>query len=94
MECSDEDQCYIESAPGLLYAGCHGDREQEVFEALCRNVEETIALYHQTGRELPQPTSNRDYVNKMQDVAWRSGADGNPRPRKQSFGFCSGYYVT
>ena len=69
VERSDEDQCYIGSAPGLLYGGCHGDREQEVFEALCRIVEETIALYHQTGREMPPPTSNRDYVNKMQDVA-------------------------
>jgi len=69
VEWSEEDQCYIGSAPGLLYGGCHGEQEQEVFEELCRIVEETIDLYHQTGRELPAPTANRDYVNKMQDVA-------------------------
>ncbi|OQB43694.1 MAG: hypothetical protein BWY09_00003 [Candidatus Hydrogenedentes bacterium ADurb.Bin179] len=69
VEWSEEDQCYIGSAPGLLYGGCHGEQEQEVFEHLCRIVEETIVLYHETGRELPPPTANRDYVNKMQHVA-------------------------
>lgn len=26
VEWSDEDRCYVGSAPGLIYGGCHGDR--------------------------------------------------------------------
>ena len=45
------------------------DDEQQVFEELCRIVEETIELYREDGRPLPPPTSGRDFANKMQDVA-------------------------
>ena len=69
VEWSDEDTCYVGSSPGLLYGGCHGDNEQQVFEELCEIVEETIELYHQDGKPLPPPTSGRDFANKMQDVA-------------------------
>jgi predicted RNase H-like HicB family nuclease len=69
VEWSDEDTCYVGSSPGLLYGGCHGDDEQQVFEELCQIVEETIELYHQDGKPLPPPTSGRDFANKMQDVA-------------------------
>jgi predicted RNase H-like HicB family nuclease len=69
VEWSEEDDCYVGSSPGLLYGGCHGDDEQQVFEELCQIVEETIELYHQDGRPLPPPTSGRDFANKMQDVA-------------------------
>ena len=31
-------------------------------------VEETIALYHQDGKQLPPPTSGRDIVNKVLGV--------------------------
>jgi predicted RNase H-like HicB family nuclease len=58
VEWSDEDQCYVGSAPGLIYGGCHGDDEQEVFADLCRIVEEAIDLYHQDGKPLPPATSN------------------------------------
>ena len=69
VEWSDEDQCYVGSAPGLLYGGCHGSDEKAVFEELCDVVEETIALYHADGKPLPPPTSGRDFANKMQNVA-------------------------
>jgi len=69
IEWSEEDQCYVGSAPGLIYGGCHGDDEREVFEELCRVVEEAIELYREEGRPLPPPTSGRDFANKMQDVA-------------------------
>ena len=36
VEWSEEDQCYVGSAPGLIYGGCHGDNERQVFEELCR----------------------------------------------------------
>ena len=69
VEWSDEDECFIGSCPGLMYGGCHGDNEQEVFAELCRLVDEIIAVYEEDGRPLPQPTAGRDYVNKMLTVA-------------------------
>ena len=69
VEWSAEDECYVGSSPGLLYGGCHGDDEREVFGELCGIVEEAIALYRKDGRSLPPPTSGRDFANKMQNVA-------------------------
>lgn len=69
VEWSEEDQCYVGSAPGLFLGGCHGDDEQAVFKELCQIVEETIELYEQDGRPLPPATSGRDFANRMQSVA-------------------------
>ncbi len=69
IEWSEEDGCYVGSAPGLLLGGCHGPDERAVFEELCQIVEEAIDLYRQDGKPLPQPTAGRDFANKMQDVA-------------------------
>ena len=68
VEWSEEDQCFVGSCPGLLYGGCHGGNEQEVFSELCRIVEETINMYRRDGRSLPSPTSGKDYANKMLDI--------------------------
>ena len=65
VEWSDEDQAYVGSAPGLLYGGCHGSDEKEVFDELCRIVEEAIELYTKDGKPLPPPTSRRDFATKM-----------------------------
>ena len=32
VEWSEEDNCYIGTAPGLMDGGCHGDDEMKVFE--------------------------------------------------------------
>jgi hypothetical protein len=56
-------------APGLIYGGCHGDDEKQVFAELCEIVEEAIELYRQDGKPLPPATSGRDFVNKLQGVA-------------------------
>ena len=69
VEWSDEDQCYVGSCPGLLYGGCHGDDEKEVFAELCEIVEETIELYKRDGKPLPLPTTGKDYANKMLKIA-------------------------
>jgi predicted RNase H-like HicB family nuclease len=66
VEWSDEDQCFVGSAPGLILGGCHGDDERQVFDELCQVVEEAIELYRQDGKPLPQPTSGRDLVNTLQ----------------------------
>lgn len=69
VEWSDDDQCYIGSAPGLIYGGCHGDDERQVFSELCEIVEEAIARYRADNRPLPPATSGRDFANRMQQVA-------------------------
>ena len=69
VEWSEEDQCFVGSSPGLIYGGCHGDDEEEVFHELCQVVEEAIELYKKDGRPLPPPTAGRDFANKMQNVA-------------------------
>jgi predicted RNase H-like HicB family nuclease len=56
VEWSDEDQCYIGTAPGLMDGGCHGDDEMKVFEELCVIVEEVIEIYKVDGTPLPPPT--------------------------------------
>ena len=69
VEWSEEDQCFVGSAPGLLYGGCHGTDEKEVFAELCRIVDEAIELYHQEGKPLPPPTAGRDLANTLQQIA-------------------------
>ena len=69
VEWSNEDGCYVGSSPGLLFGGCHGDDERQVFEQLCQIVEETIDLYNQDGKPLPPPTSGHDIANKMLGIA-------------------------
>ncbi len=69
VEWSEEDQCYVGSSPGLIFGGCHGLDEREVFAQLCDIVEEVIELYRQDGKPLPPPTAGRDFANKMQNVA-------------------------
>jgi hypothetical protein len=69
VEWSEEDNCYVGSAPGLILGGCHGLDEKEVFAELCDIVEEAITLYRKDGKTLPPATSGRDFANKMQDFA-------------------------
>ena len=69
IEWSEEDQCYVGSAPGLIFGGCHGGDEKEVFDELCRIVEEAIDLHRKDGKPLPPATSGRDLATKMQSVA-------------------------
>jgi predicted RNase H-like HicB family nuclease len=69
VEWSEEDQCYVGSSPGLIYGGCHGDNEREVFDELCLIVDEAIALYQMDRKPFPPPTAGRDFANKMQHVA-------------------------
>lgn len=69
VEWSEEDQCYVGSAPGLLYGGCHGDDEAAVFRELCEIVEEVVKLYRREGRRLPPATAGRDFATRMQNVA-------------------------
>jgi predicted RNase H-like HicB family nuclease len=66
VEWSEEDQCYVGSAPALILGGCHGDDERQVFDELCQIVEEAIDLYRQDGKPLPPPTAGRQLAECLQ----------------------------
>lgn len=69
VEWSEEDQCYIGSAPGLIMGGCHGSDEKAVFAELCQIVEEAIELYKADGKKLPPPTCGKDFANRLLKAA-------------------------
>ena len=69
VEWSEEDQCYVGMAPGLMFGGCHGDDERAVFDELCQIVEEVVEMILSEGQPLPPPTSIRDLADNMQGVA-------------------------
>jgi predicted HicB family RNase H-like nuclease len=55
VEWSDEDGCFVGSAPPLIGECCHGAVEAEVYAELCRIVEEWIELLETDGTPLPEP---------------------------------------
>jgi hypothetical protein len=65
VERSDEDQCYVGSAPGLIYGGCHGDDERQVFDELCQIVEDALELYKGDGKPLPPPTAGQGLARQL-----------------------------
>jgi predicted RNase H-like HicB family nuclease len=69
IEWSETDGCFIGSCPELFYGGCHGDDPRTVFDELCKIVEETVEIYKQDGRPLPNPLSGKEFVNAMQKIA-------------------------
>lgn len=69
VEWSEDDQCYIGSAPGLIIGGCHGSDEKDVFAELCQIVEEAIELYKADGKKLPPATCGKDFANRLLKAA-------------------------
>ena len=59
IEWSDEDHCFIGSAPPLIGPCCHGKTEAEVMKQLILIVQEWIDIYHQDGKSLPHPKSGK-----------------------------------
>ena len=62
VEWSDEDQCFIGSAPPLIGQCCHGADETAVYRELCQIVGEWITIHKEDRRPLPAP---RDYSGKF-----------------------------
>jgi predicted RNase H-like HicB family nuclease len=56
---SDEDNHYVGYCPDLFPWGgvCHGATEEETYAQLCALVREEIEELHQTGKEIPVPTT-------------------------------------
>ena len=65
IEWSDEDQCYIGRAPGLMFGGVHGKSERRVYQKLCDIVDEWIKIYEKDGTPLPPPTAGKRYSGKF-----------------------------
>lgn len=64
VEWSEEYQCYVGSAPGLIYGGCHGDDARAVFDHLCQIVEEAIKIFQKDGKPLPRATSTVEFASR------------------------------
>ena len=65
VEWSEEDQCYVGMAPGLIIGGVHGRNQKKVFDELCEAVEEAIQILQKEGRPLPAATANKKYSGKI-----------------------------
>ena len=65
VEWSEEDQCYVGMAPGLIIGGVHGKTQKKVFDELCKAVEEAIQILRKEGRPLPAATVNKKYSGKI-----------------------------
>lgn len=66
VEWSDEDGCYVGSAPDLMYGGCHGDDERKVFDELCVIVDEIIEMHRADGTPLPDPCKRRRAADALE----------------------------
>jgi len=60
---SDEDNCYVGRAPGLI-SGIHGDDEAKLYADLCNLVEEVVTDLKEKGKDLPAPMQS-SYSGKL-----------------------------
>ena len=65
VEWSEEDKCFVGTAPGLFIGGVHGKNEADVFKELQEEVNGTISLMQKEGMPLPPSTANRNYSGKI-----------------------------
>lgn len=65
VEWSEEDRCFIGSAPPLIGPCCHGKKEADVYGHLCQIVGEWVELYNKEGKALPEPSAGKEYSGKF-----------------------------
>lgn len=67
VEWSDEDGCYVGSAPPLIGPCCHGPDEAKVYRQLCGIVDEWIRIHEEDGRILPDSPlpPDKDYSGRF-----------------------------
>ena len=65
VEWSEQDQCYVGTAPGLIIGGVHGKNQKKVFDDLCEAVEEAMKILRKEGKPLPAATINKKYSGKI-----------------------------
>lgn len=64
VEWSDEDECFVGSAPPLIGPCCHGKDELSVYRQLSTIVDEWIATLEKEGQALPAAT-RRNYSGRF-----------------------------
>jgi len=65
VEWSDEDRCYVGSAPPLIGQCCHGKTEAAVLAQLQTIVEEWTENLLADGKPLPPGTANRKFSGRF-----------------------------
>jgi predicted HicB family RNase H-like nuclease len=65
VEWSDEDGCFVGSAPPLIGPCCHGKDEAKVYAQLCRIVEEWVEILETDGHELPEALAAKQFSGKF-----------------------------
>lgn len=65
VEWSDEDGCFVGSAPPLIGQCCHGKDEAKVYAELCQIVEEWVGLMEADGHKLPAPLAAKKFSGKF-----------------------------
>lgn len=65
VEWSEEDDCFVGSAPPLIGPCCHGKEEAKVYADLCHTVEEWIEILEKDGRPLPEALGKREFSGKF-----------------------------
>jgi len=65
VEWSEDDGCFVGSAPPLIGQCCHGRDETKVYAELCQIVEEWIGLLEGDGHALPEPLAAKKFSGKF-----------------------------
>lgn len=67
VEWSEEDGCYVGSAPPLIGPCCHGQDEARVYRQLCQIVDEWIEIHAEDGKVLPESllSPDKEYSGKF-----------------------------
>jgi len=65
VEWSDEDGCFVGSAPPMIGQCCHGRDEAKVYAELCQIVEEWVAILDKDGTPLPEPLNGKKFSGKF-----------------------------
>ena len=65
VEWSEDDGCFVGSAPPLIGQCCHGRDETKVYGELCQIVEEWIGLLEGDGHALPEPLAAKKFSGKF-----------------------------
>jgi len=65
VEWSEEDGCFVGSAPPLIGPCCHGKDEAKVYAELCQIVEEWIEVLETDGHPLPEPLAGKKFSGKF-----------------------------
>lgn len=72
VEWSEEDGCFVGSAPPIIGPACHGPDQAKVYAELCVIVEEWLAIMEKDGIPIPGPTMQKEFSGKFN---LRTGAE-------------------